>query len=232
MPAPVCSRSRFTSAALYSMSSSLSLTLWLQPAARRAAGRPCRIPGSGRFWRWLRGLGQRVLGDRRAVRGGALGSRGRCGRGVRWRRIGGRRRGVRWRRIGGRRRGVRRRRIGGCGARLSAGAASVAAGALSAGAASLAAGALSAGTSVGGSRPASPLVAAVPFPSAGLPSSSARSHSASGSAAPSTPSAGAAGFSSPAAAPARAIRPSATASATTLVRSATLRIASSFPGIG
>src|SRR5260221_4859923 len=69
-------------------------------------------------------------------------------------------------------------------------------------------------------------------PSADLPSSSARSHSASGSSAPRTPSAGGAGFSSPAAAPARAIRPSATASATTLVSSATLRIASSFPGIG
>ena len=69
-------------------------------------------------------------------------------------------------------------------------------------------------------------------PSADLPSSSARSHSASGSSAPSTPSAGGAGFSSPAAAPARAIRPSATASATTLVSRATLRIASSFPGIG
>ena len=75
-------------------------------------------------------------------------------------------------------------------------------------------------------------LAAEPSPSAGLPSSSARSHSASGSSAPSKPSAGAAGFSSPAAAPARAIRPSATASATTLVRRATLRIASSFPGIG
>src|SRR5580693_8429392 len=114
---------------------------------------------------------------------------------------------------------------------VSAGAASVAAVAVSAGAASVAAGAVS-GDTVSVAAAGVPLVAAVPFPSAGLPSSSARSHSASGSSVPSTPSAGAAGFSSPAAAPARAIRPSATASATTLVRSATLRIASSFPGIG
>ena len=41
-----------------------------------------------------------------------------------------------------------------------------------------------------------------------------------------------AGLSSPEDAPARAIRPSATASATTLVSSETLRIASSLPGIG
>src|SRR5581483_5450152 len=62
------------------------------------------------------------------------------------------------------------------------------------------------------------------------PTSSSRSHSASGSSAP-TPACPV-GFSSPLAAPARAIRPSATASATTLVSSATLRIASSLPGIG
>src|ERR1700750_2648417 len=61
------------------------------------------------------------------------------------------------------------------------------------------------------------------------PWSSSRSHSAKGS---SVPSRSPEGFSSPEAAPARAIRPSATASATTLVRSATLRIASSLPGIG
>ena len=61
------------------------------------------------------------------------------------------------------------------------------------------------------------------------PSSSSRSHSASGS---SVPIWAPAGLSSPEAAPARAIRPSATASATTLVSSATLRIASSLPGIG
>src|SRR5581483_8288317 len=60
------------------------------------------------------------------------------------------------------------------------------------------------------------------------PTSSSRSHSASGSSAP-TPACPV-GFSSPLAAPARAIRP--TASATTLVSSATLRIASSLPGIG
>src|SRR6266581_7382831 len=61
------------------------------------------------------------------------------------------------------------------------------------------------------------------------PTSSSRSHSASGSSVPIwLPD----GFSSPEAAPARAIRPSATASATTRVSSATLRIASSLPGIG
>src|SRR6266568_3966270 len=61
------------------------------------------------------------------------------------------------------------------------------------------------------------------------PWSSSRSHSAKGS---SVPSRSPEGFSSPEAAPAPAISPSATASATTLVSSATLRIASSLPGIG
>src|ERR1700722_18813347 len=69
--------------------------------------------------------------------------------------------------------------------------------------------------------------------SPGLPSRTASSHSASGSSAPSSPDVGAAeGLASPSAAPARAIRPSATASAMTRVSSETLRMASSFPGIG
>src|SRR5258708_6220084 len=78
-----------------------------------------------------------------------------------------------------------------------------------------------------------PVLSAGAVPSAGtVPAAGAASSAGSGggSSAPSTPSAGGAGFSWPA--PARAIRPSATASATTLVSRATLRIASSFPGIG
>jgi hypothetical protein len=63
-----------------------------------------------------------------------------------------------------------------------------------------------------------------------LPSSSSRSHSASGSSAATTPGCG---FSSPARAfPERAIRPSATAVAMILVSSSAERIASSLPGIG
>ena len=84
----------------------------------------------------------------------------------------------------------------------------------------------------GGSAAAS-AVAAAAWSSAALLWRRSRSHSASGSSAPMSPDAGGAdGFSSPSAAPARAMRPSATASATTRVSSATLRIASSLPGIG
>src|SRR4051794_2030676 len=86
-----------------------------------------------------------------------------------------------------------------------------------------AAGASAAGASAAGASAAG--AAAAPPP----PWSSSRSQSASGSSAPGAVS----GFSSPsAAAPARAIRPSATASAMTRVSVATLRIASSLPGIG
>ena len=63
------------------------------------------------------------------------------------------------------------------------------------------------------------------------PPSRSRSHSGSGSS-PAVLNTSSAGFWSVSAAPARDIRPSATASATTRVSSATERIASSLPGIG
>src|SRR5579859_89920 len=69
-------------------------------------------------------------------------------------------------------------------------------------------------------------------PLAPPPSSSSRSHSASGSSAATMPGSGFSSAVRPEPRPDRAIRPSATASATTRVSSAAERIASSLPGIG
>ena len=74
------------------------------------------------------------------------------------------------------------------------------------------------------------LAAAAPLAWSLLCSRRSRSHSASGSSTPSSPAGD--GLSSDSPAAPRAISPSATASATTRVSRETLRIASSFPGIG
>ena len=230
IPAPVWSRSFFTSAAVISpwggASSLLSGRCWVGPGvpARRVRGvAPRACSGVGAWSRLGRGLGRGVG----AVSALVLGAR----------RLGGRRRRSRQRRrppASARRLGDRSaaagasaaRRLGRGGSRgrgrsLSARRRRGAAAAGASASRSLSGRRRSGGGARGRSGARRSGLAAAP-------ASSSRSHSAIGSSAPSSEPAG----SSPVRTPERAIRPSATASAMTRVSRVTERMASSLPGIG